>query len=91
MLFRSVAGAESIKIHGAYVPVKAEVVVLDNMSAHADYAEAIAWLRHFRVAPKMTFVTHGEAVAADAMRLHIEEALAWPCVVPDYLESVEMN
>lgn len=86
-----VAGAESIKIHGAYVPVKAEVVVLDNMSAHADYAEAIAWLRHFRVAPKMTFVTHGEAVAADAMRLHIEEALAWPCVVPDYLESVEMN
>ena len=58
---------------------------------NVDYAEAIAWLRHFRVAPKMTFVTHGEAVAADAMRLHIEEALAWPCVVPDYLESVEMN
>lgn len=86
-----VAGAKSIKIHGAYVPVNAEVAVLDNMSAHADYAEAIDWLRHFRVAPKMTFITHGEAVAADAMRLHIEEALAWPCSVPDYLQSVELK
>lgn len=83
-------GAESIKIHGSYVPVRAEVAMLDNMSAHADYAETLEWLQHFRAAPKMTFVTHGEPVAADAMRLHIEETLAWPCSVPDYLETAEL-
>ena len=81
-----VAGAESVKIHGAYVPIKAEVALLDNMSAHADYAETLDWLAHFREPPRMTFVTHGEPVAADALRLRIHERFGWDCRVPEYLE-----
>ena len=84
-------GAESIKIHGQYVPVRANVEYLPNLSAHADYSEIITWLGGFESAPKKTFITHGEPVAADAMRLHIEEQLRWQVVVPDYLETVTLD
>lgn len=85
------AGVESIKIHGEYVPVRANVEYISNLSAHADYSEILDWLRGFETPPKKTFITHGEPIAADAMRLHIEEELHWQVVVPDYLETVSLN
>jgi metallo-beta-lactamase family protein len=84
-------GAESIKIHGQYVPVNADVEFVSNLSAHADFLEIIDWLRGFEKPPKTTFITHGEPVAADAMRLHIEEELRWKTMVPDYLETVSLD
>jgi len=84
-------GVESIKIHGEYVPVRADVEYVSNLSAHADYSEILDWLHGFETPPKKTFITHGEPVAADAMRIHIEEKLHWQVVVPDYLETVTLN
>lgn len=84
-------GAESVKIHGEYVPVRAEVRVLSNLSAHADYSETLAWLNNFREPPLQTFITHGEPAAADALRHRIEEQKHWHCKVPDYLERVELK
>ena len=84
-------GAESIKIHGQYVPVNADVEFVSNLSAHADFSEITAWLRGFETPPKTTFITHGEPVAADAMRLHIEEELRWKTIVPDYLETIDLD
>jgi metallo-beta-lactamase family protein len=81
-----VGGSEAVKIHGAYVPVRAEVANLDTLSAHADREQLLAWLGALR-APKRVFVTHGEPVAADALRLAIEERHGWPVTVPEYLES----
>ena len=78
-------GAQSIKLFGEYVPVRAEIASLDNLSAHADYAEILDWLRNFERAPRMTFVTHGEPAAADALRMRIDEKLGWTCCVPEYL------
>ncbi len=85
-----VNGAQSIKIHGSYVPVNAEVKVLHNLSAHADYNEIIGWLKKFKSPPKKTFITHGEPPAANALRLHIEEELKWPVYVPDYKEELPL-
>lgn len=85
------AGATEIKIHGSYVPVRAEVVKMDNMSAHADYSEILQWLRGFKRPPKRTFVTHGEPAASDELRRRIEEALGWSVVVPEYGDRVELD
>lgn len=85
------AGAESIKMHGEYVPVRAQVGNLDMLSAHADTDELLRWLRSFRQAPRMTFVIHGEPVAADALRHRIEEELNWPCLVPDHGQRVDLS
>ena len=84
-------GAEAVKIHGNYVPIKAEVENLDMLSAHADTEEIIAWLENFETPPKMTFVTHGEPAASDALRRRIEDEMGWPCRVPDYREEVELT
>jgi metallo-beta-lactamase family protein len=83
-------GAESVKIHGEYVPVRAEVRILSNLSAHADYAEILEWLDNFRASPRQTFITHGEPTAADALRHRIEERKRWRCRVPDYREQVDL-
>ncbi|MDM0107729.1 MBL fold metallo-hydrolase [Variovorax sp. J22R24] len=84
-----VGGAKEVKIHGEYVPVRAEVVNLDTLSAHADRAQLLDWLSALP-APRRVFVTHGEPVAADALRLAIEERHGWQVAVPDYLESCEL-
>ena len=86
-----VNGASEVKIHGAYVPIRAEVSVLDNLSAHADYAETLAWLGAFAAKPRQTFVTHGDPAAADALRRRIGETLGWEARVPEYLESVQLS
>ena len=85
------SGATEIKIHGDYVPVRAEVVKLDSMSAHADYGEILDWLRGFRRPPRRTFVTHGEPAAADEMRRRIKDTLGWEVAVPEYGETVALG
>jgi metallo-beta-lactamase family protein len=75
-------GATEIKIHGRYVPVRAEVVQLHMLSAHADAAELVAWLAKAPRPPHRVFVNHGEPSASDALRRRIEESLGWSCVVP---------
>ena len=84
-------GVASIKIHGEHVPLRAEVALIDTLSGHADSGEILAWLGHCKTPPRRTFITHGEPMAADALRLRIEEELHWPCVVPDYLERVHLG
>lgn len=85
------AGAPTVKIHGDYVRVRASVVSLSSLSAHADYVEMLAWLHSIPEPPQRTFVTHGEPAAADAMRRHIEETYHWRCEVPVYLQAVELS
>jgi metallo-beta-lactamase family protein len=82
-----IAGAAEVKIHGQYVPVRAEVASLPNLSAHADYTEILSWLGGFKQRPRQVFLTHGEPVAADSLRHRIEERFGWPCRVPGYLET----
>ncbi|MDO8277061.1 MAG: MBL fold metallo-hydrolase, partial [Burkholderiaceae bacterium] len=86
-----VGGASSVRIHGADVPVRAEVANLGLFSAHADAAEITAWLENFKAPPRKTFITHGEPDAADAMRQRIERRLHWKCHMPYYLETVNLD
>lgn len=85
-----VHGAAEVKIHGAYVPVRAEVRNLETLSAHADAEEILAWLARWTKAPRRVHLTHGEPASADALRQRIAERLHWDCGVPDYLEEVEV-
>jgi metallo-beta-lactamase family protein len=84
-------GTDTIKVHGRYIPVRAKVENLQMLSAHADADEILNWLRHFQAPPKMTFVTHGEPAAADALRRRIMEELGWACTVPDYRDEALLS
>jgi metallo-beta-lactamase family protein len=82
-----VEGAREVKIHGQWVPIKAEVANLQMLSAHADADEILRWLSGFRRPPRKTFIVHGEPHASDALRLRIQDKLGWDCVVPQMLET----
>ena len=85
------AGAESIKIHGEFIPVRAEVDNLSMLSAHADADEIMQWLGTFRTPPRMTFIVHGEPGASEALRQRIEGDLGWACKVPQLLEQTTLT
>lgn len=83
-------GKKEIKAFGTTIPVNAEVEVLSNMSAHADYEEILEWLSHFNHHPRKVFITHGEPESALALKNRIEERYGWNCVIPDYLYSEQL-
>ena len=84
-------GAPTVRIHGEDIPVRAEVAMIDGLSAHADAGEIMEWLGAFDRAPRQTFITHGDPPAADALRLRIERELHWECRMPYYLEEVTLD
>ncbi len=84
-------GAKDIKILGKSYPVHAAIKKIDSLSAHADYDEILEWLSHFEKKPKKVFLTHGELESAQALKEKIEERFGWSVVIPEYLESFDLD
>jgi metallo-beta-lactamase family protein len=85
------AGARSVKIHGQWVPIRAEVVQLDLLSAHADREDLVDWLRSAARTPRQVFLVHGEPLASDALRFAIKDRLGYEPHIPEHLETIELN
>jgi len=81
-------GARELRIFGEDVPIRAEVVNIDTMSAHADADQILDWMRTAPEAPQQVYVTHGEAAAADRLRTRINRELGWNARVPEQGERV---
>lgn len=86
-----VAGAQTIKIHGEQIAVRAEVANMGMLSAHADRNEILTWLSTLQTAPRLTFVTHGEPDAALALQQGIQAQLGWDCAVAADQQQVELE
>ena len=59
-------GEKQVKIHGRYIPVRAEVHVTNTYSAHADAEQMLQWLSAMKH-PETAYVVHGEEDAARAL------------------------
>lgn len=75
-------GAREVKIHGQWIPIRAEIANLPSLSAHADADEILRWLGGFSAPPKNTFVVHGEPAASAALKARIESELGWSASIP---------
>jgi metallo-beta-lactamase family protein len=84
-------GIHQVKMLGQLVPVMATVEQLDSMSARADVDEIMRWLSGFSKAPAMTYLVHGEPVAATALAARIRADRSWPIHIAQYLERVELD
>ena len=84
-------GAETIRIHGGDVPVRADVAQLDGLSAHADHDELLDWVASLREPPRETFLTHGEPLASDNLRKAIQDRFGWSCRAPEHMETVVLD
>jgi metallo-beta-lactamase family protein len=86
---RLVDGARSVRIFGEEVPVRARIATLGGLSAHADQAGLMTWLRGFGRRPSRTYVVHGETTAAHAFADCIRTELGWHVAVPGPGEAAE--
>jgi len=87
---RLLDGENEIKIFGEFVPVRAKIERLDNLSAHADSREILRWLGGFKRAPKTVFLVHGEPKAQEVLKQKIVEKFGWHVEIPDYLDKFEL-
>ena len=82
--------AEAVKMYGHDVQVRARIETIENLSAHADYGEILAWLGRFPQPPGKTFIVHGEPKASEALHQRIAQQLRWDATVPAYLQQVTL-
>lgn len=84
---RLIKGATQLQIHGEMVPVRAKIVALNDLSAHADANELIAYAEHIS-GLKNIFLVHGE----DDRRLGLQQLMAsrhpdWRVTLPTVGEA----
>jgi metallo-beta-lactamase family protein len=84
-------GAETVKIHGEAVSVRAHIEQISGFSAHADYNEILAWLSNFSESPHQIFIVHGEAQQSQALAERINTTFGWSTEIPQYRQSFTLN
>lgn len=88
---RMMEGAETIKIHGEHVPVRAEFIPLGGLSAHADRDELLRWVRSGTNTPHTVFVTHGEEDSQNAFAQLLQKELGCTTHTPELDESYTLS
>jgi len=88
---RILDGEREVRIMGQRIPVRCKIEKIGGFSAHADWQEVLRWLMGMKVAPRRTFLTHGEPVPAQAMANHIHEQFGWVTEVPQYGQRFELE
>jgi metallo-beta-lactamase family protein len=84
-------GAQYLRVHGQEVPVRAEIVKIDQLSAHAGRSELLRWLSGIKVPPRQTFLVHGEPNALESFHGAVTSKFNWPVTVPEYLQSFDLG
>lgn len=84
-------GAKYLSIFGEQVPVRAQVVEIGQLSAHAGKSELLRWISAFKTPPRQTFLVHGERAALDALRAAITTQFCWAVTIPAYLQSFDLD
>ena len=77
-----IEGASHIRIFGQDVPVRAQIKILNSLSAHADYEELLRWLSHLDKPPKKLFLVHGDYEVQQAFREKVIARYGWDVEIP---------
>ena len=87
---RLVDRAPKVRLFGEEVMVRASVHTIGGLSAHADQAGLLDWLKGFNVPPKTVFVVHGEPESASVLAASIREELGWRnVIIPERLHTYQ--
>ena len=85
---RLVDKVEKVRLFGEEVQVKASIHTIGGLSAHADQAGLLNWLKGFKKPPSKVFVVHGEPESSTAFASCIRDQLHWKdVIVPERLHT----
>lgn len=73
-------GRRTLRVHGRDLRIKARVMSLLGMSAHADQAAILDWLAS-NPEPAAVSVVHAEPQAGETLRRAVQARFGWPCDV----------
>jgi metallo-beta-lactamase family protein len=83
-----VDGARRVHIHGDEVEVRAEVVMLDVFSAHADQGELLRWVGE--AAPERIALVHGEDEGRQALAAALDDVFPGEVLLPARGDTIHL-
>ncbi len=83
-------GEKVVYIHKQPVEVRARMINVEGLSAHADYHEILHWLEPVERQPEHVFITHGEPSQARALQEHLKSEYQWETILPELDETVRL-
>ncbi len=84
---RIIDGAESVRLFGEEIAIKAHIHTLGGFSAHADQKGLLEWLSHFENPQLEVFVNHGEEKVSMELSRLIRERFDLKAEVPRWREK----
>ena len=83
-------GAESVKMFGEEIAVRAKIVNFQGLSSHADHDHLIGWVRHFDPAKTQhVFIVHGDREVAPVFAEEVK-SLGFAAHAPQYTEEYDL-
>jgi metallo-beta-lactamase family protein len=87
---RLVDKVEKVRLLGEDVAVKASIHTIGGLSAHADQAGLLDWLKGFEREPSAVFVVHGEPESSSVLAQCIRDDLHWGnVIIPERLHTYQ--
>ncbi|MDX2321314.1 MAG: MBL fold metallo-hydrolase [Moritella sp.] len=82
---KMLSGCERVKIHGQWLPIKADIEVLNGLSGHGDYLDLTNWLQASKLTKNTQIqLVHGDPDASEAMRDHLRQHTKFDVEVASY-------
>jgi metallo-beta-lactamase family protein len=88
---RLLDGTRELKIFGKTIPVRAQIIEIPTLSAHADQGEIINWIAGFKKKPKQIFLVHGERQCCEGLRSRIRVQFKIESHIAILGETIELN
>ncbi|MCC7155216.1 MAG: MBL fold metallo-hydrolase [Bryobacterales bacterium] len=85
-----VEGMPEVPIFGEPVPLRAEVVKLNELSGHADQMELLSWMKPIARGLKQVFLVHGEPSQQAALAKAIEAMYGLRVTIPKRGDSFQL-
>lgn len=83
-------GSHEIKFFGKYYPVKAQIKIIESLSAHADQQELLDWMSNIKNIPEEVFLLHGEPTASDVLSVKIKDTYNYNVKLPKLFDNVKL-
>lgn len=82
--------AESVRIFGEEIPVKAQVHTLNGFSAHAGQDELLKWFSYLAPSKPKVVLVHGEERARGILAGRMEEKFGIRPILPEIGDTIEV-
>ncbi|MDT8453506.1 MAG: MBL fold metallo-hydrolase, partial [Gammaproteobacteria bacterium] len=84
-------GANAVKIHGEWIPVRAKIDSISGLSGHGDYLELCQWLKDSDLSESTQIhLVHGDADALDGFRIYLQENTPFTVNVAEYGTNLQV-